>query len=719
MTIYTRAELATILRTTQRRIEAIENFGKFVEYLHKDDSKPFRHSKFHQFICDKLQATLDGSGSKRLIVNLPPRFGKTTLATISFTAFVLGYDTSKRIMVMSHTSSFSRKRALDIKRTIKSKNYRHLFPSVSVGKDISIEGGGTETANYWEVYDKYKPEKTYGKVSAVGIGSNTQGEGVDVMIIDDLYANRADANSATVREKVWEEFSAGLQSRLAPDAIVIILNTRFHVDDVSGIIIKDQKTKGHNRWEIISLPAIADLNDPLGRSEGDSLWPEEWPLPLLYRKKEDMTIKGNDQDWLALYQQQPSIKGGAIIKRQDWKIWSEADLPDFEYAIMSIDTAMKAQEEKKNSYHAITIWHVFRPPQIKLSWPEVVVSIAKTALTDEELLLQFRDWAYEEKEAIGPENIFRIDGTIKANATQAKGVYETSLRMTADDIRCIRTGQTMSLFLPNSILLKIRASDIELANQFTGIKIPPSLIRKILDDLAVGHQIDMFSVSEDSDFAARYQTDDNRYSKYLMPGDRQYTGDGKVFGWKTVRPNHMLLVDAWHEHCPYSVLRHKVIDLYDKHEKQYKKAFDQVIIEDKALGPLLIHDLHNAGIPAYEYNPNISDKYGRAQLVSPMWGQGRVWALGKLMQSSEGTLFRKNDEFKSSVELVVQECEQFPNGTYNDLVDTTTQAALFVKTTLPFKYDEDTIKLVDEDEDYREPTNTKVIIQPKKDKRYG
>lgn len=664
-------------RELHGRVNAMSNFADFVLYINKDAAEPFRHSKVHHFICDKLQAAADGN-IKRLILNCPPDTGKSELSSVHLPAFLLGHNHRLRIGIISHTSTFSQKISRRIKQVMRKPAYKALFPHIVVGdapKEWKKENriNVSDAVDKWEVMSRHDKSFTAGSVLARGISSGLQGERIDILIVDDLYANREDANSRTIREKIWDEFQTGVISRLTPNAIVIVVNTRFHLEDLTGNLLRNQTRRGEKMWEHICLTAIAEEDDVLERKVGEALWPEKWSIKkLLELKNGDMSM----QDWEALYQQSPIVRGGSIIKREDWMFWSKPKLPSFEYSIMSIDTATRADETRNNDFHAITMWILFRPPEEKLAWEEVIAIIQKRALSDEEILEQLI-YKYEEDMALNMRDfqqnyVERIDITLQENLLIAK-------QLTPNQIRDIRLGKPYAHNVPLKIIREIQVVDLELSQMF-GQRLPPSMIRQIMDSALIENKGDLWDFHHPG-----YQEID---------GVPQYTSnlddyEQKVYSWKKERPLNLLMFRAWQGRVPYPNLKQKVSNLYRGFEGQFKFPVDKVLIEDKAAGHPLIQDLRNMGIVAQAWNPGRLDKVERANLASPFWSQGRIYAVGKLVTNPNTGEQYRMEEFDSSIEQVIHQCEIFPNGPHDDLVDSVTQVCAFVRQMMPIKLMED------------------------------
>ena len=304
--------------------------------------KGYEPGWIHKEICQKLekfeQDVIDKK-SPRLMLFMPPRHGKSELASTQFPGWFLGRNPDKEVIATSYAStlalSFSRK----VRELIRSPGYNTLFPKTKLVKDsqstenwLTTEGGG---------------------YLAAGVGGPITGKGADALIIDDPVKNRADAESATERQRVWDWYSSTAYTRLMPGGGVLLILTRWHQDDLAGRLLYEMQ-HGGDKWDIIVYPAIA-VHKERYREEGEPLNPERYDLEALARIKGALTKR----DWGALYQQSPSTEEGSIIKRQDWNRWLDEEPPNCTYIIQSLDTAF--DNKSTADYSVITTWGLFYP----------------------------------------------------------------------------------------------------------------------------------------------------------------------------------------------------------------------------------------------------------------------------------------------------------------------------------------------------------------------
>jgi predicted phage terminase large subunit-like protein len=186
-----------------------------------------------------------------------------------------------------------------------------------------------------------------GNYYAVGSGGSLTGRGANLIVLDDLVKGHAEAHSLTARASLQAWFESTHYSRLEPNGRIVLIMTRWHQDDLAGWLLREHAADG---WRVISLPAIAEENDPLGRQEGAALWPARYPLETLERIREAI----GSSAWLSLYQQRPSAAEGGIFKRDWWQFYDPDDEIEPLRIILSLDTAFSAKQSA--DYSVCEIW---------------------------------------------------------------------------------------------------------------------------------------------------------------------------------------------------------------------------------------------------------------------------------------------------------------------------------------------------------------------------
>ena len=230
---------------------------------------------------------------KRLMLLLPPRHGKSELASKRFPAFCLGRKPERQFISASATAGLAEDFGREVRNIIASQEYQNLFPRSSLAEDSQAKGKWNTSAG--------------GVYYAVGVGGAVIGRGADIFMIDDPYSTMEDAQSETVRKKVWEWYTGSVYNRLQPGGAIVLINHRMHEDDLTGSLLA-QQAAGGDTWEVVELPAVND--------EGDALWPEAYPIETL-RQIQRNTLP---RFWSALYQQRPAPEEGDYFKRE-WFNW--------------------------------------------------------------------------------------------------------------------------------------------------------------------------------------------------------------------------------------------------------------------------------------------------------------------------------------------------------------------------------------------------------------
>lgn len=255
----------------------------------------------HLVYLTKKLLELERRAITRLIIEAPPRHGKSQLCSIFFPAWYLGRNPTHRVMVASEESNLAFGFSEKIRNTIK------LFgPSVF---GVTLHPKRTRR-DHWQL------ENEVGGLYASGRkGGGLTGRGSHLLVVDDPIRNAKDAMSVVTREAVWSWFLSTARSRLQREGLIVIIQTRWHQDDLVGRLLKYQP----GVWTRVRLPALAEAEgDPLGRTPGQPLWPEIMPLAMLEEYRKSSTYW-----WQAMYQQDPTPEGGLLAQRRWFKLVAE------------------------------------------------------------------------------------------------------------------------------------------------------------------------------------------------------------------------------------------------------------------------------------------------------------------------------------------------------------------------------------------------------------
>lgn len=289
------AEQSETLAIEAEKELARRSYRDFVEYVHHGHYSHYAHT---ELICEHLQEIADGK-QKYILIEMPPRHGKSMTVTETFPAYYLMRNPNKRVIAAAYSDGLATKFGRMNRNKFNEFSYE-LF---------NIRLSDTNAANKdWGI------SEMSGGMLATGIGGSITGHGADLMIIDDPIKNMKEATSKLIRDNIWDEWEATLSTRLHNGASVIVIMTRWHEDDLIGRLL----TRSPYDWVRLRLPALAEENDLLGRKEGEALCRE---LGFDEKWAEDKILTVGSRTWNALYQQRPSPAGGAIFKREHIKYY--------------------------------------------------------------------------------------------------------------------------------------------------------------------------------------------------------------------------------------------------------------------------------------------------------------------------------------------------------------------------------------------------------------
>jgi len=243
---------------------------------------------------DKLLDIYHGK-IKRLLVTMPPRHGKSEFLSTKFPGWYLTRRPTHRIILASYAAEFAATWGRKTRQLLEISSGR--FTSAEIQSDA-------RAADAWEISGHG------GGMQTCGVGGPLTGKGANVLIIDDPVKNAEEANSEIYRQKTWDWYVSTAYTRLEPGGAVILIQTRWHEDDLAGRILAAAKDNGE-KWVVVNLPALAETNDPLGREIDEPLWPERYDADELGR------IRGTIGSYYfsALYQQRPVPPEGGLFKR--------------------------------------------------------------------------------------------------------------------------------------------------------------------------------------------------------------------------------------------------------------------------------------------------------------------------------------------------------------------------------------------------------------------
>lgn len=239
-------------------------------------------------ICETVEAFLQ-SDMRGLMVSMPPRHMKSTIISESLPAWWLSRNPQGEVIIASYNQTQARKMSRACRQRFDGEMHRMIFGKTQFSIDAADE---------FQIQGKQNGRPS---LIAAGVGAGLTGSGGDLIIIDDPVKDREEANSETMRDKVYDWYTSVASTRLSPGGHIILVMTRWHHDDIAGRILNDDA----DHWQILNLPAISDT--------GGALWPERFSVDVLLEKRAAM----GSRDFEALYQGRPTPLEGGMFKR-DW-----------------------------------------------------------------------------------------------------------------------------------------------------------------------------------------------------------------------------------------------------------------------------------------------------------------------------------------------------------------------------------------------------------------
>ena len=272
----------------------------------------------HLLLMRALQRCIE-TPRGRLMVFMPPGAAKSTYASVVAPAWAMGRRPNTQIILGSYGTSIAAKQSRKVRSIVKDKQYTALWTEKPTLLDDQ------RAIDDWQLTNG-------SSMMAAGLLAGITGNRADGIIIDDPVANREQADSPTIREKIYNEYIDTAMTRAKPKMWAIIIQTRWHEEDLAGAILPSDyagesgliKCRDGQTWEVLCIPAEAErVDDVLGRKPGEFLWPEWFP------REHWTTWRDNPRaarTWAALYQQRPAPFTGIHFNREMFKRF-DLDLP--------------------------------------------------------------------------------------------------------------------------------------------------------------------------------------------------------------------------------------------------------------------------------------------------------------------------------------------------------------------------------------------------------
>jgi predicted phage terminase large subunit-like protein len=240
---------------------------------------------------DCFYAALVAGKRPKLAIMAPPQHGKSTAAE-DFIAWVAGKNPDLKTIYASYSEDLGTQRNVNLRRLIQSQRFRGIFGNTRIGA-----AGWQMSSSVFDYVDHT------GSFRNTTVGGPITGMGLNLGVVDDPVKGRAEAKSKTIRDRTWDWFVDDFMTRCATDSALLMIMTRWHVDDLLGRLRQKEP-----KMRTLIYPAIAVKADGY-RRQGEALFPALKPLDFLLERKKIMS----QASWEAEYQQHPIIVGGGIL----------------------------------------------------------------------------------------------------------------------------------------------------------------------------------------------------------------------------------------------------------------------------------------------------------------------------------------------------------------------------------------------------------------------
>lgn len=241
--------------------------------------------------------------TRRLLVSMPPRHGKSELVSAAFPAWWLGKRPDDRVILASYEADFASSWGRRV-RDLLDEHGPTLF-GVKVRPDSSA-------------VNRFDIDGRRGGMITAGVGGAITGRGAHLLIIDDPVKSAEDAQSEALSRRLWDWYRSTARTRLEPGGAVVVVMTRWHEADLAGRLLAEDDGEA---WEVLNLPAVAESCDLMGRQPGEALWPERYTVADLEAARRAL----GSYLFAALYQGHPAPLDGNVFKRSWFRYWTPAD----------------------------------------------------------------------------------------------------------------------------------------------------------------------------------------------------------------------------------------------------------------------------------------------------------------------------------------------------------------------------------------------------------
>lgn len=303
----------TIEKQAQRELASRELARRSLRHYVARSMPEYVFDWVHEVVIEELQKfweAIERQENPRLAIFMPPRVGKSLLSSIKLPAWGLGRSPKKEIVVTAYAANLADEFSKKAREELREPDYQLIFPDTRLHKDMA-------SVDSWRT-------TRMGGYTSVGVGGGLTGKGADCLILDDLYKDRADADSDSYRRMVEDWFKSTAYTRIQPGGGCLVLFTRWHEGDLGGFIDEHMQ---HENFKVLRFAALAENDEPPYRKAGESINPKRRSVESYMQIKKTVGVR----EWQCLYQQDPVPADGTMFKLSNVRYYDkdiEDDTPE-------------------------------------------------------------------------------------------------------------------------------------------------------------------------------------------------------------------------------------------------------------------------------------------------------------------------------------------------------------------------------------------------------
>lgn len=302
-----------------------------------------RETAAHIVLLQEALQKLERGEITRLMVFMPPGGAKSSYVSVCFPPWFMGRARRRNVILATYATGLGRKLGRRARSILRQPVYKAIFGTVISPRNTAADQWSLDNDN---------------EFMAVGVRAGVTGNRADLIVVDDPIKGREEAESKLIRDKTWDEYRDSIRTRLKPGGRIVIVQTRWHEDDLAGRILPEDYDgatgvvdgRDGEAWHVISIPAEADrADDPLGRQIGELFWPQWFPASHW------IPFRRDPRTWASLCQQKPRPDEGAFFKRKWFHRFRAEELPASVRYYVTSDYATKAGA---GDYTVHAVWAV-------------------------------------------------------------------------------------------------------------------------------------------------------------------------------------------------------------------------------------------------------------------------------------------------------------------------------------------------------------------------